>query len=117
MNLPAHDGHIPATRPKALLSLCRYTVDLHTDNTLCESLHDVKRNTKGIGMKSQQTQIPLLVSKKEASVLLGVCPRTIDNFVARKELPCRRIGRRTLIPYQALLAFAKRDHVATAESQ
>lgn len=68
-------------------------------------------------MQSQQTQAPLLVSKKEAASLLGVCPRTIDNFVARKELPCRRIGRRTLIPFAALQQFAKRDHVTSAAAQ
>ena len=65
-------------------------------------------------MQSQQTQTPLLVSKKEASVLLGVCPRTIDNFVARKELPARKIGRRTLIPYSAVVAFSRRDHNTSA---
>jgi excisionase family DNA binding protein len=91
---------------------------MHIDDTLCENLHDVNRKPKGVSMQSQQTPTPLLVSKKEASVLLGVCPRTIDNFVARKELPCRRIGRRTLIPYKSLLLFAKRDHVTgTADAQ
>jgi excisionase family DNA binding protein len=64
-------------------------------------------------MRSEHTQTPLLVSKKEAAALLGVCARTIDNFVARKELPCRRIGRRTLIPFAALQQFAKRDHVTS----
>jgi excisionase family DNA binding protein len=62
-------------------------------------------------MEPQQAGTPLLVSKKQAAALLGVCSRTIDNFVARKELPCRRIGRRTLIPFAALQQFAKRDHV------
>jgi len=64
-------------------------------------------------MQSEQTHKPLLVSKKEAAALLGVCPRTVENFVARKELLCRRIGRRTLIPFTALQQFAKRDHVTT----
>lgn len=54
---------------------------------------------------------PINVSKKDAAALLGVCPRTIDNLIAAKELPCRRIGRRVLVPYTALVAFARRDHV------
>ena len=64
-------------------------------------------------MQSQKTQTPLLLSKREAAAMLGVCARTIENFVARKELPCRRIGRRTLIPFAALVTFAKRDHATT----
>jgi len=59
---------------------------------------------------SQQPQTPLVVNKREAAALLGVCLRTIDNFIARKELPCRRFGKRVLIPYAALMNFAKRDH-------
>lgn len=62
-------------------------------------------------MRSEQTQTPLLVSKKEAAALLGVCQRTIDNFIGRKELPARKIGRRTLIPYSAVVAFSRRDHI------
>lgn len=59
---------------------------------------------------------PILVSKKEAASALSLCVRTIDNLIARKELPCRRIGRRTLIPYSALVAFARRDHVGVPGS-
>jgi len=53
---------------------------------------------------------PINVSKKDAAALLGVCLRTIDNLIAAKQLPCRRIGRRVLVPYAALVAFARRDH-------
>jgi hypothetical protein len=42
---------------------------------------------------------PILVSKKGSAALLSVCPRTVDNLIATKQLPCRRIGRRVLIPY------------------
>jgi excisionase family DNA binding protein len=58
---------------------------------------------------------PLLVSKKESAVVLSVCPRTIDNLIAAKQLPTRRIGRRVLIPYSALVRFAQRDHVGAPE--
>lgn len=53
---------------------------------------------------------PLLVSKRDAATLLGLCLRSIDNLIAMKQLQCRRIGRRVLIPYAALVAFARRDH-------
>lgn len=59
---------------------------------------------------------PINVSKKEAAALLGVCPRTIDNLICAKDLPYRRIGRRVLIPYAALVAFARRDHLLAAKT-
>jgi excisionase family DNA binding protein len=52
----------------------------------------------------------LLVSLSEAAEAIGVCRRTVDNLIAAKQLPARKIGRRTLIPYSALLAFVRRDH-------
>ena len=52
---------------------------------------------------------PILVSKQEGARLLGVCVRTVTTLIATKQLPCRRIGRRTLIPYRALLRFAQRN--------
>jgi excisionase family DNA binding protein len=55
---------------------------------------------------------PLLVSKRDAAALLGVCLRSIDNYIAAKELPCRRLGKRVLVPYSALVAFARRDHLS-----
>jgi len=64
-------------------------------------------------MENQTTEnnVPkLLVSKRCASEALGVSVRTIENFIARKELPARKLGRRTLIPLAALRQFAARDH-------
>jgi excisionase family DNA binding protein len=58
----------------------------------------------------------ILASKKDSAALLGVCLRTIDNLIATKQLPCRRIGRRVLIPYAALVAFARRDHLLAAKA-
>jgi len=59
------------------------------------------------------TENKLLCSKREAAMWLSLSLRTIDNLLARKELTPRKVGRRTLIPYRALLAFARRDHVIT----
>jgi hypothetical protein len=67
--------------------------------------------------RTQGFQTPLLVSKRDAAALLGVCVRSIDNYIATKELPCRRLGKRVLIPYNSLVAFARRDHLpASAET-
>ena len=50
----------------------------------------------------------LLVSLSEAAEAIGVCRRTVDNLIAAKQLPARKIGRRTLIPYSALITFVRR---------
>lgn len=52
----------------------------------------------------------LLHSKVEAAQMLNVSVRTIDNLIAFKELPVRRIRRRVLITHSALLNFIKSDH-------
>ncbi len=57
-----------------------------------------------------KTLSPILVSVKQASELLNVCPRTIQNLVLAKRLQARKIGRRTLLSYRELLAFARCDH-------
>jgi Helix-turn-helix domain len=60
---------------------------------------------------------PLLVSKRDAAALLSLCLRSIDNLIAGKQLPCRRIGKRVLILYAALVAFVRRDHPNLPESE
>jgi excisionase family DNA binding protein len=69
-------------------------------------------------MTTQQTTAPepqpLLVSLWQAAKLLSVSKRTVQNYVALKTLPARKLGRRTLIPFSALQQFAKRDHKTTA---
>jgi len=52
----------------------------------------------------------LLYSRREAAAVLSVSIRTLDQFIYLKELPCRRMGGRVLIPRPALEAFARRDH-------
>jgi excisionase family DNA binding protein len=58
---------------------------------------------------------PLLVSKREAAALLSLCIRTLDKLIATKELPARRVGKRVLVPYSALVAFSRRDHIAATD--
>lgn len=63
------------------------------------------------GLPGSNSLEPLLVSKIDSARVLSVSLRTVTNLIARKELPCRRIGKRTLIPYKALVRFAQRDHL------
>lgn len=53
---------------------------------------------------------PLLVSKKQAALMLGLSVRSIENFVARKQLVPRRVGRRVLFSRESLEQFARHDH-------
>lgn len=50
----------------------------------------------------------LLVARREAAVVLGVCLRTVDYLIARGELPVRRVGRRVLVPRSELEKFVRR---------
>jgi excisionase family DNA binding protein len=42
------------------------------------------------------------VSKREAARLLGVCERTVDNYIALKSIRSIRVGKRVLIPMGSL---------------
>jgi excisionase family DNA binding protein len=68
-----------------------------------------KANVPGDAVGSGQLA-PLLVSKRSAAQALAISPRNLTYLISSKRLPCRRIGRRTLIPYAALQQFARRDH-------
>ena len=62
-------------------------------------------------MQNEKSSLPkLLVSKREAAAALGCSVRLVEMFVARKELPARELGKRTLIPWASLQSFARRDH-------
>jgi len=57
-----------------------------------------------------EQQNRLAVSTREAAQMLSVSPRTIQNYIAAKLIPARKIGRRTVIPVRALEAFLRTDH-------
>jgi len=58
------------------------------------------------------TTAKLAVSIREAAQMLSVSPRTIQNYIAAKLLPARKIGRRTVIPVRALEVFLRTDHAS-----
>jgi len=52
----------------------------------------------------------LTVCINEAASMLGVSSRTIQNYIRTKQLPARKLGRRTVVPLRALELFAAEDH-------
>lgn len=52
-----------------------------------------------------QTESPAVLTVAEAAKLLRICENTCYAAVARGELPARRVGRRLLIPRDALERF------------
>jgi excisionase family DNA binding protein len=60
-------------------------------------------------MDIHSEKLPLAVDTREAARLLSVSPRTIQNYIAAKLLPARKIGRRTVISARALENFLRTD--------
>jgi excisionase family DNA binding protein len=54
----------------------------------------------------------LLFSQKDSARSLGISLRSLQNLIAAKQIPVRRIGRRVLIHRKDLEAFARRDHMS-----
>lgn len=51
---------------------------------------------------------PLLVSEREAGVVLGVSARSVFNLLARGDLTAVRIGKRKLVTVASIRAFIER---------
>lgn len=51
----------------------------------------------------------LAVDVKRAGEMTGLSARSIQNYIALKILPSRKIGRRRLIPVSALENFLRHD--------
>ena len=56
----------------------------------------------------------ILISRKDASRLLGISVRTLDTLVVHREIGVRHIGRRVLFERRAIERFARRDHKTEA---
>jgi excisionase family DNA binding protein len=57
----------------------------------------------------------LAVDIRTAAEMLSVSPRTIQNYIAAKMLPARKIGRRTVITVRALESFLRVDQSLPAQ--
>lgn len=57
----------------------------------------------------------LAVDTREAARLTGLSPRTIQNYIAAKLLPARKIGRRTVLHVKDLETFLKRDQPSVSK--
>ncbi len=53
---------------------------------------------------------------KEVAEVLHVLPRTIYELARKGEIPCRKVGRRFLIPRDALLEWLAGDRTKEAAS-
>jgi excisionase family DNA binding protein len=51
----------------------------------------------------------LAVSLREAAVMIGISPRTIQNYIRANKLPARKVGRRTVIEVRHLRTFLEAD--------
>jgi len=51
----------------------------------------------------------LAVSVRDAAAMLGISPRSVQNYIHTKLLPARKIGRRTVISVRALELFLRTD--------
>lgn len=58
-------------------------------------------------MPELNRNLNLLLDRREAANQLGISLRKLDELIARKELPVRRIGRRVLVPRHSLEQFAR----------
>lgn len=52
----------------------------------------------------------LAVDVREAARRLSLSPRTVASLISRQELASRKVGRRRIIPVEALDVFLREDH-------
>jgi excisionase family DNA binding protein len=53
---------------------------------------------------------PLLLTVFQVAALLNVCPKTVRNLIAARELVGRRVGSRVLVPRTSVESFVRKDH-------
>jgi excisionase family DNA binding protein len=51
---------------------------------------------------------PRLLTQKQAAMWLNISERTVRNLIRARKLPCRYIGRRCLLPTDAVEKFARK---------
>jgi len=59
--------------------------------------------------RMRTTPVRIAVSQSEAAEMVGLSLRTLQNFIRSKQIPVRKIGRRTLVEVSALEVFVSTD--------
>jgi excisionase family DNA binding protein len=57
----------------------------------------------------------LAVSVRDAAAMLSLSTRTIQNYIAVKRIPARKVGKRTLILVRDLEVFLRRDQTSPTD--
>ena len=60
---------------------------------------------------------PLAVSIPQAAKMMSVCSRTVNNLIAAKELPSKKIGKRRVIGVADIQNFLRSDHKTSRGGQ
>lgn len=60
------------------------------------------------------TQEKLAVSVRDAAAMLSLSSRLIQNYIAARRIPARKVGRRTVILVRDLEAFLRKDQPSPA---
>jgi hypothetical protein len=63
---------------------------------------------------ANQEPTRLLYDRQEAARQLSISVRNLDYRISRKEIRCRKIGKRKLIPHGELVRFCRADHPDSA---
>ena len=58
----------------------------------------------------------LAVGTQEAAAMLSLSLRSVQNYIAAKRIPTRKVGKRTLILVRDLEAFLGRDQPSAKEA-
>jgi excisionase family DNA binding protein len=68
-------------------------------------------------LRSMSTPHRLAVNVREAAAMLSISPRSVQSHIQQKNLPSRKIGKRTLILLRDLEAFLRKDQPSPARQQ
>ena len=69
-----------------------------------------------INAAADPTLVPkLLFSRRETAYSLGLSLRSVGYLLKTGKLKYRKIGAKTLVPYESLVQFSKADHASLSE--
>jgi excisionase family DNA binding protein len=66
---------------------------------------------------ARMIQNRLAVSASEAAAMLSLSLRSIQNYIAAKKIPARKVGKRTLILVRDLEEFLRKDQSSPGTEQ